>query len=80
MAGKGMKPRVGYNHAKYAANWDHIKGFGKRKQPKKHVCHESRTCTCSIIADEPDESCPVHGAGEYPPRCCVCGCFVARKA
>lgn len=32
MAGKGMKPRVGYNHAKYAANYDHIKGFGKRKK------------------------------------------------
>jgi len=42
MAGKGMKPRVGYNYAKFAANYDHIKRFGKRKKknltrPKKSV-------------------------------------------
>lgn len=38
MAGKGMKPRVGYNYAKYAANWDHIKGFGKPKRTKPKPC------------------------------------------
>jgi hypothetical protein len=45
---------------------------------KPHIHVESRTCTCGITADEPDEECPVHGAGEWPPRCCVCGCFMSR--
>jgi len=30
MAGKGMKPRVGYNYARFAQNYDAIKGFGKK--------------------------------------------------
>lgn len=28
---------------------------------------------------EPDEECPIHGAGEWPPRCCICGRFLKRK-
>lgn len=43
---------------------------------KPHVCRESRSCVCSIQALEPDEECPVHGVGEWPPRCDVCGRFM----
>lgn len=39
----------------------------------EHVCSESRTCTCSTIADTPNDDCPVHGSGPWPPRCKVCG-------
>ncbi len=41
-----------------------------------HTCKESKTCICWLLADEPDESCPVHGWGTYPPRCEVCGGFM----
>ena len=41
-----------------------------------HIHHESRTCVCSMQALEPDEQCPIHGTGEWPPRCEVCGCFM----
>ena len=44
----------------------------------RHVCAEDKTCTCSIQADEPDEKCPVHGGGSYPPRCGKCGQFIKR--
>jgi len=45
----------------------------------EHECRESQTCTCYQLALEPDESCPQHGAGEWPPRCEVCGRFIKRK-
>jgi hypothetical protein len=45
---------------------------------KPHICVESKTCVCGITADEPDEKCPVHGAGEWPPRCCICERFMKR--
>jgi len=44
-----------------------------------HECHESRTCSCYILGLEPDEDCPIHGGGKWPPRCEVCGKFVSRK-
>ena len=44
-----------------------------------HECRESKTCMCSLTALEPNESCPVHGWGEYPPRCCECGRFLKRE-
>jgi len=44
-----------------------------------HICHESKTCVCDILALEPDESCPQHGMGEWPPRCAVCGRFLKFK-
>ena len=43
---------------------------------KRHQCRRSRTCCCSSQALEPDDECPIHGAGEWPPRCCVCGRFM----
>lgn len=46
---------------------------------KEHECKESKLCSCSMTALEPDEECPVHGAGEWPPRCCVCGRYIKRK-
>src|SRR5712671_2604451 len=46
---------------------------------RKHSCRESCRCVCSLTALEPDEACPVHGQGEVPPRCCVCGRFMLRK-
>lgn len=47
--------------------------------PKRHAHQESRTCTCWPLALEPDEKCPRHGAGEWPPRCEMCGRFMKRK-
>jgi len=41
-----------------------------------HVCVEDKSCICSPQALEPDESCPVHGAGEHPKRCGICGRFI----
>lgn len=41
-----------------------------------HPCRESRTCCCSISGLEPNERCPVHGCGEWPPRCELCGKFL----
>ncbi len=46
---------------------------------KPHICLESTSCTCSVVGLEPDETCPVHGAGEWPPRCCRCGKFMHRE-
>jgi hypothetical protein len=37
-----------------------------------HVCAPDRTCTCSMVSEEPDEWCHAHG---WPK--CVCGRFVA---
>ena len=41
-----------------------------------HECVEDDTCICRQDAAEPDEKCPVHGAGEWPPRCSICGKFI----
>jgi hypothetical protein len=48
------------------------------KYMKSHICRKSNTRGCYQLATEPDEECPVHGAGEWPPRCEVCGRFVKR--
>lgn len=45
---------------------------------KPHECHEDNSCCCSMQALEPDEECPVHGFGEWPPRCGICGRFIKR--
>jgi hypothetical protein len=47
---------------------------------EKHICQESHSCCCSLTALEPDEDCPVHAAGPWPPRCEVCGHFMPYKA
>jgi hypothetical protein len=44
-----------------------------------HKCREGKTCKCSSSALEPKENCPIHGYGEYPPRCEICGKFIKRK-
>jgi len=42
-----------------------------------HECREQgrrpEDCICDSHRGEPDERCPVHGAGEWPPRCEECG-------
>lgn len=43
-----------------------------------HVHEEARGCTCFILADEPREDCPMHGA-PWPPRCGSCGQFLPWK-
>jgi hypothetical protein len=47
----------------------------KRKYtpPAAHECQRPRTCCCSMSADEPSDDCPIHGSGEWPPRCATCG-------
>lgn len=46
----------------------------------EHFCKESSTCTCHLLASEPDEKCPVHGVGKWPPRCKYCGRFMKRRS
>lgn len=41
---------------------------------ESHVCAVDRTCCCSMIANEPEEKCPVHGWPES--RCGTCGRWV----
>lgn len=41
-----------------------------------HECRRPDTCCCDTAALEPDEDCPIHGAGEWPPRCAECGRLV----
>jgi hypothetical protein len=42
----------------------------------EHECQRADWCECQMDADEPNEKCPVHGAGEWPWRCCECGRFM----
>ena len=42
----------------------------------KHKCKKRDYCICNMMASEPNENCPIHGHGEWPPRCVVCGRFV----
>jgi hypothetical protein len=41
-----------------------------------HKCVKRNWCTCSSIAFEPNEDCPIHGVGDWPPRCADCGRFM----
>ena len=41
-----------------------------------HVHKRPDACVCSTRALEPDDTCPRHGAGEWPPRCAQCGKFM----
>jgi hypothetical protein len=45
----------------------------------KHEHRRPHTCACSIQALEPKETCPIHGSGDWPPRCEICGKFMKRK-
>lgn len=45
-----------------------------------HVCKEPRYCCCSVIGLEPDEDCPIHGRGPWPPRCGECGKYMAAES
>jgi hypothetical protein len=42
---------------------------------EKHICKRIDYCICSILADEPNEDCYIHGHGKFPLRC-QCGKFV----
>lgn len=46
---------------------------------KTHICEEWRFCTCSQLALEPDEHCPVHGGCFVKPVCIHCGRFMPYK-
>ena len=45
---------------------------------ERHHCRPPTGCTCYPLATEPSEACPIHGAGEYPPRCWRCGRYLKR--
>lgn len=51
-----------------------------RADIKEHICKRIDYCICSSIADEPNENCPIHGHGEFPPRCIICGRFTPLAA
>jgi len=42
----------------------------------KHICKEDTYCICDGWRLEPDDRCPQHGAGHWPPRCGECGRFM----
>jgi len=44
------------------------KATSPQRGKSSHRCREARTCCCYQLADEPNERCPVHGFGEWPPR------------
>jgi hypothetical protein len=41
-----------------------------------HRCRKSDVCRCYPLALEPNERCPLHGCGDWPPRCGECGRFI----
>lgn len=47
--------------------------------PVTHTCIEMDWCRCSSMGLEPNEDCPVHGSGGWPPRCAYCGRFMRRS-
>lgn len=60
------------------SDWCRRHGYAMESLPVvgPHECRESTVCQCRMDADEPDERCPVHGAGMYPPKCAVCGRYM----
>lgn len=54
-------------------------GTGTNTKKKNHLCHASVICICYPLALEPDEQCPVHGHGSWPPRCGRCGRYFKRE-
>lgn len=48
----------------------------KKEVIKKHECKRPSTCCCNTAGTEPSEDCPIHGCGEWPPRCEICGKFM----
>jgi hypothetical protein len=47
---------------------------------RHHICNGALGCTCDRSALEPDEDCPVHGHGPWPPRCRICGRYMSYAA
>ena len=47
-----------------------------RGRHSEHICHQVDYCLCDVMALEPNEDCPIHGHGEFPPRCMICGKFM----
>lgn len=45
-----------------------------------HVCERIDYCICDTMAMEPNEDCPLHGHGPFPPRCGHCGRFLPWQA
>lgn len=45
----------------------------------EHKCERPNWCRCNLDALEPNEDCPIHGCGEFPPRCMYCGRFMKWK-
>lgn len=52
--------------------------MARRDPIPPHECKEATGCCCSIGGLEPNDDCPVHGCGEWPPRCQTCGKFIKR--
>ena len=41
-----------------------------------HKCRAMTGCICWTGDLEPDDNCPMHGSGAWPPQCEVCGRFL----
>lgn len=61
-------------------DWCRRHGYEMEQLPVvgPHECRESTVCRCRMDADEPDDRCPVHGMGMYPPKCAECGRYMRR--
>lgn len=46
---------------------------------ENHICRAGHTCKCYALASEPNQHCPIHGDGYWPPRCEICGRFIKWK-
>jgi hypothetical protein len=46
----------------------------------EHTCREVDYCICSPHLYEPNEDCPIHMGGAWPPRCMICGRFMKWRA
>jgi len=51
----------------------------KKRTKKEHICKKGTYCICSSVSLEPEETCPMHGSEEFPPRCIECGKFIKWK-
>ena len=64
-------------------NVEVTKTMMKRKKPVsktglfQHSCKKEDYCTCYPLALEPSDTCELHGSGNFPKQCVICGRFLS---